>query len=81
MAARVRQLTADEAAPEVQEIFERQIRYYGAPLNTTGVYAHRPTILEGATALSAGINASGLIEGSLKSLVCLRAATINGCPF
>ncbi len=81
MPARVRGLTTDEAAPDVRAIFERQERFYGEPLNTTRVYALRPTILEGTTELAAGINASGLIEGSLKSLVCLRAATINGCPF
>ena len=81
MAPRIPGLTTDQANPEVRAIFERQQRYYGEPLNTTLVYALRPTILEGATALAEGINASGIIESSLKPLACLRAATINGCPF
>jgi AhpD family alkylhydroperoxidase len=31
--------------------------------------------------LGRGVNASGLLDGQLKDLACLRAALINGCPF
>lgn len=79
--ARIQGVTKETASPEIREIFERQERIYGSVLNTSPIYALRPTILKGASALAEGIRASGLIEEPLKSLVSLRAATINGCPF
>ena len=79
--ARVRGITEQEAAPEVQEMFQRQRKMIGATLNTTPVFALRPTILAGSNALSAGIDASGLIDPPLKYLVYTKTAWINGCPF
>lgn len=79
--ARVRGITEQEATPEVKELFHRQRRRFGDVLNTTPVFALRPTILEGSNALAAGIDASGLIEPSLKNLVYTKTAWINGCPF
>lgn len=78
---RIRGLTKEEAAPEARQIFEEQEHRYGAPLKTTPVYALRPTILLGVTALAQGVAASGLIDPQMKDLACLRAALINGCPF
>lgn len=79
--ARVRGITEQEAAPEVQQLFQRQRQIFGHVLNPTPVFALRPTILEGSNALAAGIDASGLIEPSLKYLVYTKTAWINGCPF
>ena len=79
--SRVIGIAKENVAPEIQEAYERQEALYGNPLNTLQVYALRPTILQGTTALAAGIEASGLIETSLKRLVSLKAALINGCPF
>ncbi|PKB67080.1 MAG: hypothetical protein BZY81_05315 [SAR202 cluster bacterium Io17-Chloro-G4] len=79
--ARVRGITEKEATPELQELFQRQRTIFGDVLNTTPVFALRPTIMEGSNALAAGIDASGLIEPSLKYLVCTKTAWINGCPF
>ena len=79
--SRVIGIAKEKVAPEIQAAYERQEALYGHPLNTLQVYALRPTILQGTTALAAGIEASGLIESSLKRLVSLKAAIINGCPF
>ena len=79
--SRVIGIAKEKVAPEIQAAYERQEALYGNPLNTLQVYALRPTILQGTTALAAGIEASGLIEASLKRLVSLKAAIINGCPF
>lgn len=79
--ARIPNVTKEKATPEVREILERQERSLGAPLNTSVIYAYRPSILFGATALAQGIADSKLIEPSLKDLVSLRAALVNGCPF
>ena len=79
--SRVIGIAKENVAPEILGAYERQEALYGNPLNTLQVYALRPTILQGTTALAAGIEASGLIETSLKRLVSLKAAIINGCPF
>ena len=79
--ARVRGIAENEATPEVKELFQRQRRTFGYVLNPTPIFALRPTIMEGSNALAAGIDASGLIEPSLKYLVYTKTAWINGCPF
>ncbi len=79
--ARIRGVSKEEGTPEVQAAYERQEGIYGNALNTLPIYALRPTILRGASALAAGIESSGLLERSLKSLASLKAALINGCPF
>ncbi len=79
--ARIGGIIEQEATADVKELFERQRRTFGEVLNTTPVFALRPTILAGSTALAAGIDASGLIEPPLKYLVYTKTAWINGCPF
>ena len=56
---RIRGLSKEAAAPEVRTVFEAQKRQHGAPLNTTPVYALRPSILLGVRALGRGISESG----------------------
>jgi len=53
----------------------------GFVFNTSRIYGRRPTIMRGINQLQEGINASGLLSTALKSLVCVRVAQINGCPF
>lgn len=67
--------------PLARELFARNVAEYGFVLNTSRVYGRRPTIMRGMAQLQEGINASGLLEGALKALVCVRVAQINGCPF
>ena len=43
--ARVGGITEQEATEDVKELFERQRRTFGEVLNTTPVFALRPTIL------------------------------------
>ena len=81
MMARVQGITEEDATTEVKELFRRQREVFGDVLNTTPIFALRPTIMAGSTALAAGIDASGLIEPSLKYLVYTKTAWINGCPF
>ena len=79
--ARIRGVTKDEASEEVQAIFAEQEKRYGFVTNTAQVYGKRPTIQKGVAALAEGIRASGLIEGDLNHLLCVKTASINGCPF
>jgi len=78
---RIRGITKDEAPEEVRRIFEEQEKQYGSVLNTAKVYGLRPTIQRGVQALQAGILASGLIAADLRHLLCMKAASINGCPY
>ena len=79
--ARIREVTPAEASPEVKEIFDAQVEAYGFVLNTARVYANCPPILRGTGQMAAAIDKSGLIDAGLKTLVNLRVAQINGCPF
>jgi alkylhydroperoxidase family enzyme len=46
-----------------------------------GIQAYCPPILEASRALSAAPARSGTLRPLLRSLVCLRAAQLAGCPF
>ena len=78
---RVREIEDDGGDPILQRIFAKEREAFGAPLNTTKVYAHCPPILEAAKQLSASIDKSGLLPAALVPLVYLRVALLNGCPF
>ena len=79
--ARIKGVAKEEASVESRAIFEEQEKRYGFVSNTAQVYALRPMIQQGVQALNQGILASGLIEGELRHLACVKAANINGCPF
>jgi hypothetical protein len=78
---RIKGITKDEASEETKKIFAEQERQYGSILNTAKVYGLRPTIQKGVQTLQAGILESGLISGELRHLLCMKAASINGCPY
>ncbi len=78
---RIKGITKDEAPEDVRKIFAEQEKQYGSILNTAKVYGLRPMIQKGVQALQQGILASGLISGELRHLLCMKAASINGCPY
>ena len=78
---RIKGVSKEEATEDVRRVFEEQEKQYGAILNTAPVYGLRPTIQKGVQALQAGILASGLISADLRHLLCMKAASINGCPY
>lgn len=78
---RVKGVSKEDAPPEVRELFEAQEKQYGSVLNTAKVYGLRPTIQKGVQGLQQGILASGLIPADLRHLLCMKAASINGCPY
>ena len=65
----------------LRELFEAEIARFGYLLNPTKVMAHCPPILAAAKAFGAAIERSGQLPKELISLVYLRVASINGCPF
>lgn len=78
---RIKGVDPEQAPAEVREVFDEQRNRYGAILNTARVYGLRPTIQKGVQALQQGILASGLIAPDLRHLLCMKAASINGCPY
>jgi len=78
---RIKGITKEEASEDARKVFEEQEKQYGSILNTGKVYGLRPTIQKGVQALQAGILASGLISAELRHLLCMKAASINGCPY
>lgn len=79
--ARIEGVDPDNVEAYVKQVFDAQSRKWGAPLLNHLVYARRPSILKGARAMWAGLEASGLIDGKLQALINRRVAAINGCEF
>lgn len=79
--ARIREVDALKAPPEIRQAFEEQAKTLGAVLNPSKISAHRPTIFFASGALGRAIDESGLLPVGLRSLVFVRVAQINGCPF
>jgi alkylhydroperoxidase family enzyme len=78
---RVREVEVPGDDPVLREVYAGDRQLFGFVLNTTKVQAHCPPILRAAKQLSAAIERSGLLPAELLSLVYLRVAQINGCPF
>jgi alkylhydroperoxidase family enzyme len=78
---RVREIEDPGDDPILRETFAKERERFGFLLNTTKVQAHCPGIMTAAKELSAAVDRSGLLPPELLSLVYLRVALINGCPF
>ena len=78
---RVSEIDSDRGEPTLQPIFAKDRELFGGPLNTTKIYAHRPPVLKAMKDMAEAIERSGLVDSQLRSLVYLKVALINGCPF
>jgi alkylhydroperoxidase family enzyme len=78
---RVSEIDSDQGDPTLGPIFSREEELFGGPLNTTRIYAHRPPFLKAMKDMAEAIERGALIDSQLRSLVYLRVALINGCPF
>ena len=78
---RVREIEDPGDDPILKETWEKEQAAFGAILNVTKVQAHTPGIMKAAKQLSAAVERSNLLPTELRSLVYLRVALINGCPF
>ena len=80
--ARIEGVRPAEVGDEyVQKVLAAQAKHWGAPLLNHLVYARRPSIFRGARGMWTGIDASGLIDGTLTALVNRRVASLNRCEF
>lgn len=78
---RVKEIEHPNGNPILEDAYAADRQAFGTVLNSTKVYAHCPPILHAAKLLGKAVEESGLLEPSLRALVCLRVAQINGCPF
>lgn len=71
-----------KAAPvSVQRLYHASTERLGhVPVPLTA-FAHRPEIAEAHAGLSGALTGSKAVEPRLKTLACMRAAQIAGCPF
>lgn len=74
---------ADESGlpPAVRDILAGETARYGAPLNTTKVFARHPALLTAFRAWGQVLRETTLIPPALRYLVYVRVASLNGCPF
>ncbi len=79
--ARIRPLTKEEVTGEVRAALEATEEWLHQPGTGAGIQAYAPPIMAASRALGAAPAKSGLLPAQLRSLVCLRAAEIAGCPF
>ena len=79
--ARVADVNTEEADRYIKDVLDAQSKAWGAPLLNHLLYARRPSIFKGARAMWTGIEASGLIDDALRSLINRRVAFLNGCEF
>ncbi len=64
-----------------KDIFAAQTKTWGAPLLNHLLYARRPSIFRAVRGMWTGIEASGLIDPLLQTLLNRRVAALNGCEF
>jgi alkylhydroperoxidase family enzyme len=81
MSPRIREVEEPGDDPILKETWAKQHELFGFVLNPTKIQAHTPGIMRAAQQLSAAVERSGLLPAQLLSLVYLRVAVINGCPF
>ncbi len=79
--ARIPEVEIERAERYVKDVLEAQKKTWGAPLLNHLLYARRPSIFRGARAMSTGIDASGLVDAGLRSLINRRVAALNHCEF
>lgn len=78
---RVREIEDPGDDAILRDVFGKEQDVFGFVLNTTKVQAHTPGIMKAAKQLSAAVEKSALLPAELLSLVYLRVALVNGCPF
>ena len=78
---RVRALAREEASADVRPLYDANLKAFGQILNSTPIWAYRPTIQLGVKALADGIQASALISDKLRCLLNVRIASQVGCGF
>jgi AhpD family alkylhydroperoxidase len=78
---RLQPIEREEASAEALSFYETDEQRYGQVLNNTKLYAYNVPVLETMKAVAAGYAKTSELPLPLKSLVRVRIAVLNGCPF
>jgi AhpD family alkylhydroperoxidase len=78
---RLRPLERTQAPAEALSYYELDQDRYGHVLNNTKLYAYNVPVLKTMKAVATGYTETRALPLSLKSLVRVRVALINDCPF
>ena len=78
---RIRPLKEEDVDPESRVHFERDRVAFRTVLDSTGIAAYCPPILNATKVIGAAIEASGRLPRELRCLLNVRAAAMVGCPF
>ena len=79
--ARLPDLTPDIASATVAEAMHQQEAAFGYVFNSTKLMGYCPDIMAASTGLGQAVDRQGNIEASLRYLLYVRVAGLNGCPF
>jgi uncharacterized peroxidase-related enzyme len=77
----VNPLTKEQAAPELQDTFEKLAARGGKVPNIFATMAHRPAVLNTFLPLYKAIVNEGTVEAKYKELAYLRVSMVNGCEY
>lgn len=78
---RLKALSLEEAAPEVQEVLEEFRRKRGNVPNMFRTMAVRPEIAVTAAAHMKAVLTSGTVPTRLKEMLVVRVSQLNGCEY
>jgi len=79
--ARVSNVDLTQVDRNIRAVLDAQAKKWGAPLLNHLVYARRPSLVRAVRGMWSGIDASGLIDARLQTMVNRRVAFLNGCEF
>ncbi|HUA20104.1 MAG TPA: carboxymuconolactone decarboxylase family protein [Bryobacteraceae bacterium] len=79
--AAISALSKEQAAPEVQPIFDKLTHVFGYMPAFFGTMARAPKALEHFMPLYSAIIDKGTVEPKLKDLAYLKTSLINGCEY
>ena len=79
--ARVSNVDPAKVDGAIRAVLDAQAKRWGAPLLNHLVYARRPSIFRAVRGMWSGLDASGLIDARLQTMINRRVAFINGCEF
>ena len=79
--ARVRDIEADELAPEARAIYERFAQEYGPFLNQVRVFAHRPPALKHIMGLLLEFADEAILDKRYLEIALVTVSTLNACSY
>lgn len=78
---RIKGVPFEEVAPGVAQLYKRSSSILGRVPTPLTAYAHCPELAETFSAFSVALTGSQRVEPRLKTMACVRAAQLAGCPF